>query len=218
MSQNAMNNENIIKNNTIVGQMPRMRGKLTMNKKPYLKPGLVIECGSMFSGKSDSIRRKGRRYMFAQQHAVFVKPDLDNRYDEFYVTTHNGDSVPAISVDIHSSLLLVPEIMKADVVLIDEIQFFKEQLIDDIIHLVNAGKRVYGAGLDMDFKGNPFLITSHLMSLADKVKKHHAVCTTCGEDAYISHKKIQNDKLVELGHSDLYEALCRPCYQLKIKK
>lgn len=188
-----------------------------MNKKPYVKAGLVIECGSMFSGKSDSIRRKGKRYKFAQKKVVFVKPDLDNRYDEFSVTTHNGDSVPAISVDIHSSLLLISEIMDADIVLIDEIQFFKDQLVEDIVQLVEKGKRVYGAGLDMDFKGNPFSITSHLMSIADEVNKHHAVCTSCGEDAYISHKKIQNDKLVELGHSDLYEALCRTCYQEKNK-
>lgn len=188
-----------------------------MKKKLSVKPGLVIECGSMFSGKSDSIRRKGRRYMYAGQNVVFVKPDLDNRYDEFKVTTHNGDSVPAVSVDIHSSLLLVPEIKQGDIILIDEVQFFKPQLIEDIEQLIGEGKRVYGAGLDLDFKGNPFLLTSHLMSIADKVNKHHAVCMGCGEDAYISHKKVPNDRLVELGHSDLYEALCRSCYQLKAK-
>lgn len=186
-----------------------------MNSKPDVKAGLVIECGSMFSGKSDSIRRKGKRYRFAHKTVVFVKPDLDNRYDEFSVTTHNGDSVPAVNVDIHSSLLLIPEIMKADIILIDEIQFFKEQLIEDINQLIKEGKRVYGAGLDMDFKGNPFPITSHLMSIADKVNKHQAVCTSCGEDAYISHKKVQNEKIVELGHSDLYQALCRSCYEKK---
>ena len=188
-----------------------------MKKKPYLKPGLVIECGSMFSGKSDTIRRKGRRYMYAQQKVVFVKPSIDNRYNDESVTTHNGDAVPAVNVDIHSSLMLIPEIVEADIVLIDEIQFFKEQLIEDIEQLIHEGKRVYGAGLDMDFKGNPFPITSHLMSIADKVNKHHAVCTECGQDAYISNKMIQNNRLVELGHSDLYEALCRSCYQLKSK-
>lgn len=190
---------------------------MKMKKKPYLKPGLVIECGSMFSGKSDTIRRKGRRYMYAQQKVVFVKPSIDNRYNDESVTTHNGDAVPAVNVDIHSSLMLIPEIVEADIVLIDEIQFFKEQLIEDIEQLIHEGKRVYGAGLDMDFKGNPFPITSHLMSIADKVNKHHAVCTECGQDAYISNKMIQNNRLVELGHSDLYEALCRSCYQLKSK-
>lgn len=189
-----------------------------MKEKPYVKPGLVIECGSMFSGKSDTIRRKGRRYQFAQQNVVFVKPEFDNRYDEVSVTTHNGDSVPAVSVDIHASLLSIREIQQADIVLIDEIQFFNEQLIDDIVKLVHAGKRVYGAGLDMDFLGNPFPVTSHLMSIADKVNKHQAVCTSCGGDAYISNKKVRNDKLVELGHSDLYEALCRSCYQRKNKE
>lgn len=153
--------------------------------------------------------------MYAGQEVVFVKPDLDNRYDEFTVTTHNGDSVPAVNVDIHSSLLLIPEIMKGDVILIDEIQFFKPQLIEDIEHLIRKGKRVYGAGLDLDFKGNPFALTSHLLSIADNVNKHQAVCMGCGEDAYISHKKIPNEQIVELGHSDLYEALCRSCYHTK---
>lgn len=189
-----------------------------MNKKPYVKPGLVVECGSMFSGKSDTIQRKGERYRYAQQQVVFVKPDLDNRYDEFSVTTHTGNSVPAVNMDIHSSLMLIPEVRQADVVLIDEVQFFKEQIIEDIHRLVEEGKRVYCAGLDLDFKAHPFAVTSHLMSIADKVHKHHAVCTTCGEDAYISHKKIQNDKRVELGHADLYEALCRKCYQQKNRK
>lgn len=189
-----------------------------MNMTRKLKAGLVVECGSMFSGKSDAIRRKGTRYEYAGIQVVFVKPDLDNRYDEFSVTTHNGDKVPAISTDIHGTLLSIPQVLEADVVLIDEIQFFKEQVVEDIQLLVENGKRVYVAGLDLDFKGNPFLITQQLMSLADSVNKHKAVCMSCGEDAYISNKKVQNDKLVELGHSDLYEALCRSCYQKKNKK
>ena len=186
-----------------------------MNMTRNIKEGLVVECGSMFSGKSDAIRRKGKRYEYAGIKAVFIKPDLDNRYDEFSVTTHNGDKVPAISTDIHGSLLSIPEVLSADVILIDEIQFFKEQVIEDIEQLIQQGKRVYVAGLDLDFKGNPFYITQQLMSIADEVNKHKAVCMSCGEDAYISHKKVQNDKLVELGHSDLYEALCRSCYNKK---
>lgn len=189
-----------------------------MNMTRKIKAGLVVECGSMFSGKSDAIRRKGTRYEYAGINVVFVKPDLDNRYDEFSVTTHNGDKVPAVSTDIHGSLLSIPDVMEAEVVLIDEIQFFKEQVIDDIQALILEGKRVYVAGLDMDFKANPFPITQELMSIADDVNKHKAVCMSCGEDAYISHKKVQNDKLVELGHSDLYEALCRRCYHQKNKR
>jgi len=184
-----------------------------MNMTRKIKAGLVVECGSMFSGKSDAIRRRGNRYGYSGHSVVFVKPDLDNRYDEFFVTTHNGDKVPAINTDIHQSILKIPDVIKADVVLIDEIQFFNKQIIEDIEALIRMGKKIYVAGLDLDFKGNPFPITQHLMSIADKVVKHKAVCMSCGEDAYISHKKVKNDKIVELGHSDLYEALCRTCYQ-----
>lgn len=180
-----------------------------------VKAGLVVECGSMFSGKSDAIRRKGRRYGYAGIQSVFVKPSFYNVYDEFSVTTHNGDKVSAINMEIHSSLLSIPDVMNADVILIDEIQFFKEQIVSDIDTLIEQNKRVYVAGLDLDFKGNAFPITQKLMSMADEVNKHKAVCMGCGEDAYISHKKIQNDKLVELGNENLYEALCRSCYNIK---
>ncbi|WP_214688434.1 thymidine kinase [Exiguobacterium sp. s163] len=187
-----------------------------MTKK--IKEGLIVECGSMFSGKSDAIRRKGKRYEYAGLRTIFIKPQLDNRYSETYLMTHDGNKVLATSVCEHLSIIEMDEVKSADVVLIDEIQFFSSNIISDIQSLIQMGKRVYVAGLDLDFKGNPFYVTQQLMSIADEVNKHKAVCMGCGEDAYISHKKIPNDKIVELGHSDLYEALCRHCYDSKKEK
>lgn len=183
-----------------------------------IKEGLIVECGSMFSGKSDALRRKGKRYEYAGLQTIFIKPQLDNRYSETHLVTHDGGKVLAKSISESSSILEFKEVTSADVILIDEIQFFSCGVISDIRALIQMGKRVYVAGLDLDFKGNSFYVTQQLMSIADEVNKHKAVCMGCGEDAYISHKKIPNNKIVELGHSDLYEALCRQCYDKKREK
>lgn len=180
-----------------------------------IKPKLVLETGSMFSGKTTALQSKGKRHRLAKNKTIFIKPDIDNRYSNDEIVTHEGIGVPSINVRVDASILNHVAVLNAEVVLIDEVQFFEEQILMDIDKLLKMGKIVYCAGLDLQYTGNPFIVTMKIMAIADKVNKHKAVCSDCGEDAYISHKKVQNDKVVELGSQELYEALCRSCYYEK---
>lgn len=176
------------------------------------RPGRIeVICGSMFSGKTEELIRRMRRASFAKQRVEIFKPAMDTRYSEENVVSHDQHAIQSTPVDSSSSILLLSS--DADVVGIDEAQFFDDGLVKVCNELANKGVRVIIAGLDMDFQGRPFGPIPGLCAIADEVTKVHAICVKCGALAYISHRLVQNDKRVLLGEKLTYEPLCRDCYQ-----
>lgn len=175
---------------------------------------LTVNVGGMFSGKSTLLQQQGRRHFCANQKVVYVKPSLDNRYSDDEIVTHDGKSVSAINIE--SSLKEYPELFSADVVLIDEIQFFKLNVVLEILELLKKGIDVYVSGLDMDYKGLGFAIVMTLMTMADEVNKLKSICECCGSsDAGMTGKRdvsISSCERFELGDQTLYIPLCRDCY------
>lgn len=175
------------------------------------RPGHIeVVCGSMFSGKTEELIRRLRRAKFARQRVEIYKPAIDTRYSDVDVVSHDATSIPSTPVDSPKSIVLLA--VEADVVGIDEAQFFDESLVSVCVQLANQGKRVIVAGLDMDFKGNPFGPMPALMAVAEDVTKVHAICVRCGRLAYLSHRIVKGEKQVLLGEKDEYEPLCRECY------
>ncbi|MFW5515453.1 MAG: thymidine kinase [Prevotella sp.] len=180
-------------------------------------PGRIeVVCGSMFSGKTEELIRRMRRAQFARQKVEIFKPSIDTRYSEEEVVSHDRNAIPSTPIDASAQILLLAT--DIDVVGIDEAQFFDEGLIDVCNELANRGVRVIVAGLDMDYKGVPFGPIPSLCAIADEVTKVHAICVRCGALAYVSHRKVSNDRRVLLGETDEYEPLCRECYQRSLHK
>ncbi|KIL44004.1 thymidine kinase [Jeotgalibacillus alimentarius] len=173
-----------------------------------------VICGSMFSGKSEELIRRVRRAQFARQHILVFKPKLDDRYSEEAIVSHNGASVIAVPVE-HSSEILEQVTEKADLIAIDEVQFFDEEVVDVVTQLADKGFRVITAGLDQDFRGEPFGPVPHLMSLAEQVTKLQAVCAVCGSPASRTQRLIEgrpagyDDPVILVGASEAYEPRCR---------
>ena len=180
------------------------------------RPGRIeVVCGSMFSGKTEELIRRMRRAQFAKQRVEIFKPAIDVRYSEEAVVSHDQKHIQSTPIDSSASILLLAN--DIEVVGIDEAQFFDEGIVDVCNQLANRGVRVIVAGLDMDFKGVPFGPMPALCAIADEVTKVHAICVKCGSLAYVSHRKVQNDKRVLLGETQEYEPLCRECYQKVMK-
>ena len=174
-------------------------------------PGWVeVICGSMFSGKTEELIRRLKRAKFANQHVEIFKPKIDVRYSEEEVVSHEGNSIMSTPVDSSEAILLLTS--NVDVVGIDEAQFFDEGIVDVVQTLANRGIRVIVAGLDMDYLGKPFGPMPTLMAIAEYVTKVHAICVRCGDLAQHSHRLSKSDKLVELGEKDIYEPICRHCF------
>lgn len=175
-----------------------------------------VVCGSMFSGKTEELIRRLRRAQFAKQRVEIFKPSIDVRYSEEEVVSHEGTSIPSTPVDSSASILLMAQ--ESEVVGIDEAQFFDEHIVEVCNELAARGIRVIVAGLDLDFKGQPFGPMPSLCAIADEVTKVHAICVHCGALAYISHRIVAGEKQVMLGEKQEYEPLCRECYAQAIKE
>lgn len=176
------------------------------------RPGRIeVICGSMFSGKTEELIRRLRRAKFARQRVVIFKPKIDTRYSKKDVVSHDHNSIG--SLPISSSSEILEHIDNIDVIGIDEAQFFDEGIVSVCSSIAERGIRVIIAGLDMDFKGNPFGPIPGLCAVADDVTKVHAICVKCGALAYISHRLVNNDNQVMLGEQTVYEPLCRECYK-----
>lgn len=175
---------------------------------------LEVICGSMFSGKSEELIRRVRRSQFAKQQIMVFKPAIDNRYSEEAVVSHNGTSVIAKPVASSRDIL---EMVTADidVVAIDEVQFFDDEITAVAQQLANQGHRVIAAGLDQDFRGEPFGQVPTLMAIAELVTKLQAVCAVCGSPASRTQRLINgnpasyNDPIILVGASESYEPRCR---------
>jgi thymidine kinase len=172
--------------------------------------------GSMFSGKTEELIRRLRRAQFAGLRVEIFKPSLDTRYSETRVVSHDEKSINSTPVDNASSILLLAG--DVDVVGIDEAQFFDESIVDVCNKLADNGIRILVAGLDMDFMGKPFGPIPALLAIAEYVTKVHAICMRCGNLAQYSHRKSLEAQVVLLGEKDIYEPLCRSCYNKAMNK
>jgi thymidine kinase len=185
----------------------------------HSKGSLEIICGSMFSGKTEELIRRLRRAEIAKQNIQVFKPKLDDRYGVTRVTSHNGLHVEAKPV-AHASEILA--LIKSDttVVGIDEVQFFDWEIAEVCQRLADSGKRIIVAGLDTDFRGEPFGPMPLLMAQAERVLKLQAICVVCGDEASRTQRLVNgqpaayDDPLIVVGASETYEARCRACHSV----
>ncbi|MGC6422094.1 MAG: thymidine kinase [Flavobacteriaceae bacterium] len=190
---------------------------LENNVNPKEQFGWIeVICGSMFSGKTEELIRRLKRAEFAKQRVEIFKPSMDVRYDENQVISHNDNRIRSTPVPAAANIPILAD--GCDVVGIDEAQFFDDEIISVCNSLANQGMRVIVAGLDMDYKGNPFGPMPALMATAEYVTKVHAVCTRTGNLAQYSYRKAQQDELVLLGQKESYEPLSRAAFFKAMKR
>ena len=171
---------------------------------------IEVITGSMFSGKTEELIRRLRRAEIARQRVEIFKSETDTRYSATEVVSHNEKTIRCTVVAHSGNILLLSG--DADVIGIDEAQFFDQGLTEICNSLADNGKRVIVAGLDMDFRGLPFGPVPSLMACAEYVSKLHAICMRCGNLALYSHRLTETEQLVLLGEKLTYEPLCRKCF------
>jgi thymidine kinase len=171
---------------------------------------IEVITGPMFSGKTEELIRRLKRAQLANQKIEIYKPIIDTRFSNSDVVSHNALSISAIAVKSSQEILLSNS--NTTVIGIDEAQFFDAGIIEVCNTLANNGKRIIIAGLDMDFKGQPFGSIPQLASIAEYVTKLNAICMQCGDLAHFSHRKSKTTDLIELGEQTNYEPLCRMCF------
>lgn len=190
------------------------------NSKKPMPGSLEVICGPMFSGKSEELIRRIRRATIAQQNVVVFKHHLDQRSNIKGVVSHNGVSIQAETTQNPHDIYAYIERNTIDVIGIDEIQFFDNDIILIICALIDMGKRIIVSGLDLDFRGVPFGPMPTLLAIADKTLKLTAICTLCGIDAHFSQRLINgqpakyHDPIIQIGASESYQARCRSCYTI----
>lgn len=188
----------------------------TSNHSTQRRGWIEVIVGSMFSGKTEELIRRLNRARIARQQVEIFKPMIDTRYDAVNVVSHNENSILSTPVNSATQILLLTN--EVDVVGIDEVQFFDDEIVEVCNKLAGQGIRVIVAGLDMDFTGKPFGPVPALMATAEYVTKVHAICIRCGNLAQYSYRKTDEQKLVMLGETDSYEPLCRSCYEAERKR
>lgn len=180
---------------------------------------IEVVIGPMYSGKSEELIRRIKRAKIAKQNIVVFKPKIDDRYSKEDVVSHSGDSVNAIPISSPKEIYNFID-CKTQVVGIDEVQFFDEDIVDIAVDLADKGIRVIAAGLDMDFKGEPFGPTPKLLAVSEFVDKIQAICSSCGQPATRSQRLINgepakyNDPIIQVGAVESYEARCRKCHKV----
>lgn len=192
--------------------MPFIENSVSNKRNGWIE----VIAGSMFSGKTEELIRRLKRAKYARLRVEIFKPQIDTRYSEEKVVSHDANSIISTPVTSSGNILLLAQ--DVDVVGIDEAQFFDMGLPRVCTQLADMGVRVIVAGLDMDFRGKPFGPMPNMMAIAEYVTKVHAICVRCGELAHFSHRTADTDKLVVLGETDIYEPLCRHCYNEALSK
>lgn len=194
--------------------------KANLEGEKYRQGRIEVVCGSMFSGKTEELIRRIKRATFARQRVVIFKPQIDTRYSEEEVVSHDHNAVMSVPFSTSAEILnylsshtTSKDGYDFDVVGIDEAQFFGMDLVDVCNQLANNGVRVIIAGLDMDFQCTPFGPIPALCAVADEVTKVHAICVKCGALAYVSHRLVHDQNQVLIGEQAEYEPLCRECYK-----
>lgn len=196
-------------------------GGLQMYKQ-YKEGWIEVICGCMFAGKTEELIRRIKVLEYAKKKIVVFKPKIDQRYSENEVVSHCGSKVNSVVIE-HAKEIYQYVDDDVDVIAIDEVQFFDHEIIDVCTYYANRGKRVMAAGLDMDFKGEPFGVMPILITIAEFVTKLTAVCTVCGAPATRTQRLINgkpasvNDPIILVGASESYEARCRHCHKVEGK-
>ncbi len=182
---------------------------------------LIVHTGSMFSGKTTSLWRELYRMNIANYKVVAFKPSIDDRDGDKQIVTHDNLSLDAIKVEDLNNILSYAKDHEIDAIGIDELQFFPNdpsEVVEIFNKLMAMNITIVVSGLDMDYKTRPFEIIKEIMPLADELIKHHAICASCGEDAWASYRKSSDDSRIQIGAQNLYEPLCRSCYTDKMKE
>lgn len=197
------------------GEITKMFLENTVNQNEQFG-WIEVICGSMFSGKTEELIRRLKRAQIARQRVEIFKPAIDTRYADELVTSHDQNQIRSTPVPAAANIPLL--VNDCEVVGIDEAQFFDEEIVQVCNDLANRGVRVIVAGLDMDFKGNPFGPMPALMATAEYVTKVHAVCTHTGNLAQFSHRTSSDDGIVVLGEKETYEPLSRAAFYKENQK
>ena len=187
-----------------------------IDSAPHLMPKdtgwIEVITGCMFSGKTEELIRRLRRAQIAKQQVKIFKPKIDTRFADDSIVSHSEQSLPSIQIkDINDALQLSDD---AQVIGIDEAQFFSEDIINVCTELADKGKRVIVAGLDQDYRGIPFEPIPHLLAIAEYITKSLAICVECGNPADKTQRKTTSSERVIVGASDIYEARCRKCHYI----
>jgi len=189
---------------------------------------IEVICGSMFSGKSEELIRRIRRVQIARKKVEIFKPMIDNRYEVQYIYSHSGSKLKATCIAESVDILKIIK-KDTDVIAIDEAQFFNQDIVEVCQSLADNGKRVIVAGLDQDFRGEPFGCMPQLLAIAEYVDKLHAICMICGKPATRTQRLVNgkpadyHDPIILIGAKESYEARCRQHHQvmnhpMKLKK
>ena len=189
-----------------------MFSNYTLNEKSNF--GLIeVICGSMFSGKTEELIRRLKRAKIANQKIQIFKPSLDSRNND-YIESHDKNRIKSLTVKTSYDVYDIGK--DFDVIGIDEVQFFDDEIVSVCNSLANNGVRVIAAGLDMDYLGNPFGPMPNLMAIAEYVTKVHAICSKTGNIANYSYRKNKEDSIILIGEKDEYEALSREIFYEKM--
>ncbi len=186
--------------------------EFTPHQTPKNTGWIEVIAGCMFSGKTEELIRRCRRAMIAKQKVMIFKPKIDTRYSEKEIVSHSEQSLPSEVVENASEILKLA--VDAQVVGIDEAQFFSMDIVDVVNKLADEGKRVIVAGLDQDYRGQPFEPMPQLLAIAEYITKTLAICVVCGNPADRTQRKISSKDRVVVGASDIYEARCRKCHKI----
>jgi thymidine kinase len=172
---------------------------------------IEVICGCMFSGKTEELIRRLRRAEIAKQKIAIFKPKIDTRYSTEHIVSHSEQAL--VSQVVEDASMIPERAQYAQVIGVDEGQFFKQNLVEICEQLANQGKRVIVAGLDQDYRGKPFEPIPQLLSVAEYITKTLAICVVCGNPADRTQRKTQQQDRVVVGAKDIYEARCRRCFQ-----
>jgi thymidine kinase len=174
---------------------------------PHNTGWIEVVSGCMFSGKTEELIRRLRRAEFAKLNVIIFKPKIDDRYSKSEIVSHSSQALPSIMIENSNEIL--SQIKDADIIGIDEAQFFDNGITDVVLKLAKMGKRVIVAGLDMDFRGEPFGPMPTLLAIAEYVTKPKAICVVCGSPATMTQRITDSKETVDVGATDKYEARCR---------
>ncbi|HTN07674.1 thymidine kinase [Agriterribacter sp.] len=190
-----------------------------MFTEPYTKGErrgwIEVICGSMFSGKTEELIRRLKRARIANMKVAIFKPSIDKRYHEQQIVSHDENAI--LSTPVENAASILSFVHKTDVIGIDEIQFFDDDILVVCNQLALQGIRVIVAGLDMDYAGKPFGQVPGLLATAEYITKLHAICARCGNIANYSYRKTsgEGEAQIIIGESNIYEPRCRHCYNME---
>lgn len=184
---------------------------VTLHNMPKNTGWIEVICGCMFSGKTEELIRRLRRAQIAKQKVMIFKPKVDTRYSLDKIVSHSEQSLS--STVVNNSAEIMELARDAQVVGIDEGQFFSTELVAACEHLAKEGKRVIVAGLDQDYRGKPFEPIPQLLAIAEYITKTLAICVVCGNPADRTQRTTKQQERVVVGAKDIYEARCRQCFE-----